>query len=100
MWLATREGDPVPEPIRQPPGAADPDPVAAPAPEPRVPPIGGVPQPELEGYRETIAFRDEVRGFFEGYRELSGSERAARAGAILAEVEAREREGSLLPPEA
>jgi hypothetical protein len=59
-WLATREGDRVPEPIRQPPGAEGPAAVAAPAPEPSVPPIDGVPEPELEGYRETIAFRDEL----------------------------------------
>ena len=106
VWLATRGGDPGPEQIRPPPpadlparGAAEPAPRSpgASRPGPR-PPLDGV--PEVERYRETIAFRAAVRAFFDSYRGLSESERAVRADAILAAVEAREREGSLLPPEA
>jgi len=107
VWLATRGGDPGSEQIRQPPpadaparAAAEPSPRSpgASRPEPRVPQLDGV--PEVERHREAIAFRDAVRAFFDTYRGLSESERAVRADAILAAVEAREREGSLLPPEA
>ncbi len=69
VWFATRAGEPVPGPVRQPPAAARPAPVAAPGPEPGIRETGGA--PELERYQDTIAFRDEVRAFFDGYRELS-----------------------------
>jgi hypothetical protein len=56
--------------------------------------------PELARYRETIAFRDAVRAFFDGYRDLAKSERTARAAQIEQQLEERERDGRVLPQEA
>jgi hypothetical protein len=100
MWLALRDGPRGGVPPAPPPHAsALPDLSLGVAPdadaEPEIP--SG---PELDRYRETIAFRDAVRAFFDGYRDLAPSERAARAAQIEQLLAARERDGRVLPQEA
>jgi hypothetical protein len=56
--------------------------------------------PELARYEESVAFSEAVRAFFDGYRELGEAERDARAAEIRAQLDERERDGRVLPPEA
>jgi hypothetical protein len=104
VWLARRTEAPSAEP----PAALSPAPPSAtttqaPATrderEPR-PDLESADPPALARYREEIAFGDAVRAFFDGYRELDESEREARAEELLGQIDARERDGRILPQEA
>jgi hypothetical protein len=104
VWLALRTDRPVagpsvPAASAPAPDAAAQEPALADAPDP-IADLESAGGRELARYRETIAFQDAVRAFFDGYRELGESERAARAAELLGRIEARERDGRLLPQEA
>jgi hypothetical protein len=105
VWFATRTAG------RDAPRAAPPladappgDPAALAAARPAVdPPRPGADfseAPEVERYRESIAFRDDLRAFFADARALPEAERAARSSALLAQLDAQERDGRVLPEEA
>jgi len=104
VWLARRDAAPRTEPA---PTSSAGSPAAGAAHETAPPDAPGpladpesADTPELARYRDTIAFGEAVRAFFDGYRELGEAERAARAEQLLAQVEARERDGQLLAQEA
>ncbi len=101
LWVATRSAPP--ERVA-PPASAPKD--ATPRPADSAPPQASFESdalaalPELERRREALAFRDGVRAFFDGHAALAPDERERRAAEILAGVDARERDGRLVPAEA
>ena len=104
VWLVHRDEAPRAEPAptssaESPAAVASDESASSDAPEPLAD-LESADTPELERYRDTIAFGEAVRAFFDGYRELGKAERAARAEQLLAQVEARERDGQLLAQEA